>query len=126
MHRVHAYLAVTCHLHLRQNDRDLLHATAATQVGGAWGVGGGGGGGWNDTRSATSDAAEMSHCIFLFCYKSQHLFCFSLCTCSVEYCTCSVARKVHTSFVFIFASLRVARIVLKTGHSHSNGSDPRG
>ena len=50
MHRVHAYLAVTCHLHLWQNDRDLLHATAATQVGGAW-VGGEGGGEWYQVRN---------------------------------------------------------------------------
>ena len=28
--RVHVCLAVTCHLHFRQNDRDLLRATAAT------------------------------------------------------------------------------------------------
>ena len=33
-------LAVTCHLHVWQNDRDHLRATAVTQVGG----GGGGGG----------------------------------------------------------------------------------
>ena len=30
IHTVHAYLAVTCHLHFRQNDQDLLHATALT------------------------------------------------------------------------------------------------
>ena len=29
-HKVHACLAVTCHLHLWQNDRDLLLATAVT------------------------------------------------------------------------------------------------
>ena len=29
---VYAYLAVTCHLHFWQNDRDLLHATGVTQV----------------------------------------------------------------------------------------------
>ena len=29
--KVHAYLAVTCHLHFRQNDRDLLRATAITR-----------------------------------------------------------------------------------------------
>ena len=29
--KVHAYLAVTCHLHFWQNDRDLLHATAVTR-----------------------------------------------------------------------------------------------
>ena len=31
MCRVHACLAVTCHLHFRQNDRDLLRATAVTR-----------------------------------------------------------------------------------------------
>ena len=30
MHSVHAYVAITCHLHLWQNDWDLLHATAVT------------------------------------------------------------------------------------------------
>ena len=29
--KVHAYLAVTCHLHLWKNDRDLLRATAVTR-----------------------------------------------------------------------------------------------
>ena len=29
--RLHAWLAVTCHLHFEQNDQDLLHATVATQ-----------------------------------------------------------------------------------------------
>ena len=29
--KVHACLAVTCHLHFRQNDRDLLRATAVTR-----------------------------------------------------------------------------------------------
>ena len=29
--KVHAYLAVTCHLHFWQNDRDLLHAIAVTR-----------------------------------------------------------------------------------------------
>ena len=29
--RVHVCLAVTCHLHFWQNDRDLLHATAVTR-----------------------------------------------------------------------------------------------
>ena len=31
IHRVHACLAVTCHLHLWQNDQDLLCVTAVTQ-----------------------------------------------------------------------------------------------
>ena len=31
--KVHAYLAVTCHLHFWQNDRDLLCATAVTRGG---------------------------------------------------------------------------------------------
>ena len=31
IHKVYVCLAVTCHLHLWQNDRDLLHATAVTQ-----------------------------------------------------------------------------------------------
>ena len=31
--KVHACLAVTCHLHFWQNDRDLLRATAVTRVG---------------------------------------------------------------------------------------------
>ena len=35
---VHAYLAVTCHLHFRQNDLDLLRATAVTR-------------GWNGYRN---------------------------------------------------------------------------
>ena len=37
-HIVYAYLAVTCHLHFWQNDRDLLHATAVTR-------------GWNGYRN---------------------------------------------------------------------------
>ena len=31
VHKMHAYLAVTCHLHFWQNDRDLLRATAVTR-----------------------------------------------------------------------------------------------
>ena len=31
-HRVHTCLAVTCHLHFRQNDRDLYRATTVTRV----------------------------------------------------------------------------------------------
>ena len=31
IHKMYACLAVTCHLHLWQNDRDLLHATAVTR-----------------------------------------------------------------------------------------------
>ena len=31
--KVYACLAVTCHLHFRQNDRDLLRATAVTRGG---------------------------------------------------------------------------------------------
>ena len=31
MRNVHVHLAVTCHLHFWQNDRDLLRATAATR-----------------------------------------------------------------------------------------------
>ena len=42
IHRVHAYLAVTCHLHLWQNGWYLLHATAVTR--------GMGGGHWNKSR----------------------------------------------------------------------------
>ena len=38
IHKAHAYLAVTCHLHFWQNDRDLLHATAVTR-------------GWNGYRN---------------------------------------------------------------------------
>ena len=30
--KVHACLAVTCHMHFWQNDQDLLHATAVTRV----------------------------------------------------------------------------------------------
>ena len=30
IHRVHTCLAVTCHLHFWQNDRDLLRATVVT------------------------------------------------------------------------------------------------
>ena len=44
--RMHVCLAVTCHLHVWQNDRDLLRATAVTRGGvgvGGWGGGGGGG-----------------------------------------------------------------------------------
>ena len=37
IHKVHVYLAVTCHLHFWQYDRGLLHATAVTQ-------------GWTDTE----------------------------------------------------------------------------
>jgi len=33
LRRVHARLALTCHLHFRQNDQNLLHATAVTRVG---------------------------------------------------------------------------------------------
>ena len=38
IHRMHACFAVTCHLHFRQNDRDILHAIAVT-----WG--------WNGYRN---------------------------------------------------------------------------
>ena len=31
IHKVHACLAITCHLHFSQTDQDLLHATAVTQ-----------------------------------------------------------------------------------------------
>ena len=31
-HKVHVFLAVTCHLHFWQNDWDLLHSTAVTQL----------------------------------------------------------------------------------------------
>ena len=31
IHKVHARLAATCHLHFWQNDQDILHATAGTQ-----------------------------------------------------------------------------------------------
>ena len=34
IHKVHASLAVTCHLHFWQNDWDLLRATAVTRGGG--------------------------------------------------------------------------------------------
>ena len=40
--RVHGCLAVTCHLHFRQNDRDLLRATAIT-----WG--------WNGNRNKSQN-----------------------------------------------------------------------
>ena len=30
--RVHACLAITCHLHFRQNDRDLVRAAAVTVI----------------------------------------------------------------------------------------------
>ena len=33
IHRVYVCLAVTCHLHLRQNDQDLLCATADSHLG---------------------------------------------------------------------------------------------
>ena len=42
--KVYACLAVTCHLHFWQNDRDLLRATAVTRGVGVVMVGGGGGG----------------------------------------------------------------------------------
>ena len=48
---VHACLAVTCHLHLWQNDRDLLRATAVTQ-------------GWNgyqNKRMNVNSGEETSH-----------------------------------------------------------------
>ena len=45
LHRVNVCLFVTCHLHLWQNDRDLLRASAVTRGGGVGGVGVGGGGG---------------------------------------------------------------------------------
>ena len=38
IHKVHTCLAVTCHLHFWQNDRDLLHAAAVTR-------------GWNGYRN---------------------------------------------------------------------------
>ena len=38
IHKVHACIAVTCHLHFWQNDRDLLHATTVTR-------------GWNGYRN---------------------------------------------------------------------------
>ena len=40
IHKVHVYLAVTCHPHFWQNDRGLLHATAVT-----WG--------WNEYQNKT-------------------------------------------------------------------------
>ena len=43
--KVHAYLAVTCHLHFWQNDRDLLRATAVTR-------------GWNGYRSQSRISTE--------------------------------------------------------------------
>ena len=47
--KVHTCLAVTCHLHFWQNDRDCLRATAVTRGGG-----GGGGGGGADTEIRVS------------------------------------------------------------------------
>ena len=38
LHKVRAYLAITCYLHFRQNDWGLLHATAVTQGGTDTGV----------------------------------------------------------------------------------------
>ena len=43
-------LAVTCHLHFWQNDRDLVRVTVVTRGGG----GGGGGGGGTDTKIIVS------------------------------------------------------------------------
>ena len=43
IHKVHVSLAVTCHLHFWQNDRDLLRATAVTR-----------GRGWNGYRNKVS------------------------------------------------------------------------
>ena len=43
--KVYACLAVTCHLHFWQNDRDLLHATAATQ-------------GWNGYRNGYRNKSQ--------------------------------------------------------------------
>ena len=42
---VYACLAVTCHLHFWQNDRDLLHATAVTR-------------GWNGYRNESAQKAD--------------------------------------------------------------------
>ena len=41
IHRMHACLAITCHLHFWQNDRDLIRATAVTR-------------GWNGYRNKES------------------------------------------------------------------------
>ena len=37
-YRMHVWIAVTCHVHFRQNDRDVLRATAVTR-------------GWNEYRN---------------------------------------------------------------------------
>ena len=50
LRRVNACLAVTCHLHFWQNDRDLLRAIAVTRGGGGGGGDGGGGGGGGRIR----------------------------------------------------------------------------
>ena len=44
--KVHACLAVTCHLHFWQNDRDLLHSIAVTR-------------GWNGHRNKTGSAQRV-------------------------------------------------------------------
>ena len=47
MRKVRACLAVACHLHFWQNDRDLLRATAVTR-------------GWNGYRKYQSDIRESA------------------------------------------------------------------
>ena len=46
--KVHAYLAVTCHLRFWQNDRDLLRATAVTR-------------GWNGPRNNSQHSKQPIH-----------------------------------------------------------------
>ena len=50
IHKVHACLAVTCHLHFWQNDRDLLRATAVTR-------------GWNGYRNKSQLSYLHSLCV---------------------------------------------------------------
>ena len=53
IHTMHAYLAVTCHLHFWQNDRDFLRATAVTR-------------GWNGYRNKSAQKHRVDVCDGLY------------------------------------------------------------
>ena len=64
-HRVYVCLAVTCHLHFWQNDRDLLRAIAVTQ-------------GWNGYRNKS----QHMRCLLTFLLRSSSLRSSSRLRCS--------------------------------------------
>ena len=60
IHRAHACLVVTCHLHFRQNDRDRLRATAVTR-------------GWNEYQNNRL-LSLCSLLLVVFLMSNQSLF----------------------------------------------------